>query len=80
MTVAFVATLPLGSVLADALKDKTPKVTLVCQPELPNVPGWSIKGALVEWPGVYSPGRTRIPNPPYATVLADILRRAKMRK
>ena len=32
------------------------KVTLVSQRELPNVPGESIKGALVEYgPGGYSP-------------------------
>jgi hypothetical protein len=52
-----VATLPFGSVLADAPKSKNAKVTLVYQHELPNVPGKSIKGALVEYgPGGYSPG------------------------
>ena len=39
-----VATLPFGSVLADAPKSKNAKVTLVYQHELPNVPGKSIKG------------------------------------
>jgi hypothetical protein len=39
-----VATLPFGSVLADAPKEKNAKVTLVYQHELPNVPGKSIKG------------------------------------
>src|ERR1700722_8921933 len=34
-----VATLPFGSVLAAAPKEKNAKVTLVFQPELPNVPG-----------------------------------------
>jgi len=48
-----VATLPFGSVLADAPKSKNAKVTLVYQHELPNVPGKSIKGVLVE----YGPGR-----------------------
>ena len=43
-----VATLPFGSVLADAPKSKNAKVTLVYQHELPNVPGKSIKGVLVE--------------------------------
>jgi hypothetical protein len=43
-----VATLPFGSVLADAPKEKNAKVTLVYQHELPNVPGKSIKGVLVE--------------------------------
>ena len=33
-----IATLPLGSVLADAPKSKNAKVTLVYQRELPNVP------------------------------------------
>ena len=41
-----VATLPLGSVLADAPKLKNAKVTLVYQHELPNVPGKSHLGAL----------------------------------
>jgi len=48
-----VVTLPFGSVLADAPKSKNAKVTLVYQHELPNVPGKSIKGVLVE----YGPGR-----------------------
>ena len=49
-----VATLPFGSVLADAPKSKNAKVTLVYQHELPNVPGKSIKGVLVEYgPGGY---------------------------
>jgi len=38
-----VATLPIGSVLAEAPKEKNAKVTLVYQHELPNVPGKSIK-------------------------------------
>jgi hypothetical protein len=46
-----VATLPFGSVPADASKEKNAKVTLVYQHELPNVSGKSIKGVLVEWPG-----------------------------
>ena len=54
-----VAALPFGSVLADAPKEKNAKVTLVYQHELPNVPGKSIKGVLVEYgPGGYSPGHT----------------------
>ena len=46
------ASLPFGSVRANAPKSKNAKVTLVYQHELPNVPGKSIKGALVE----YGPG------------------------
>src|SRR3982074_327383 len=54
-----VATLPFASVLADTPKSKNAKVTLVYQHELPNVPGKSIKGVLVEYgPGGYSPGHT----------------------
>ena len=54
-----VATAPFGSVLAEAPKSKSAKVTLVYQHELPNVPGKSIKGVLVEYgPGGYSPGHT----------------------
>jgi hypothetical protein len=47
-----VAALPFGGVLADVLKSKNAKVTLVYQHELPNVPGKSIK---------------RMPNPPSFT-------------
>ena len=64
-----IATLPLDSVLADPPKDA--KVTLVYQHELPNVPGKSIKGVLVEYgPGGYSPGHTHAKSAfIYATVL-----------
>ena len=51
-----VVSLPFVSVLADSPKEKNAKVTLVYQHELPNVPGKSIKGVLVEYgPGGYSP-------------------------
>jgi quercetin dioxygenase-like cupin family protein len=51
-----VATMPFSGVLGDAPKAKNAKVTLVYQHELPNVPGKSIKGVLVEYgPGGYSP-------------------------
>ena len=54
-----VATSPFGSALADAPKSKNAKVTLVYQHALPNVPGKSIKGVLVEYgPGGYSPSHT----------------------
>jgi hypothetical protein len=47
------------SVLADAPKENSAKVTLVYQNELPNVPGKSIEGVLVEYgPGGYSPSHT----------------------
>jgi quercetin dioxygenase-like cupin family protein len=71
-----VATLPFGNVLADAPKSKNAKVTLVYQHELPNVPGKSIKGVLVEYgPGGYSPGHTHPKSGfIYATVLEGTIR------
>jgi hypothetical protein len=44
-----VATLPFGSILAETPKSKNAKVTLLYPHELPNVPGKSIKGVLVEY-------------------------------
>jgi quercetin dioxygenase-like cupin family protein len=66
-----IAALPFGSVLADPPKSKDAKVTLVYQHELPNVPGKSIKGMLVEYgPGGYSAGHTHAKSAfIYATVL-----------
>jgi quercetin dioxygenase-like cupin family protein len=66
-----IAVLPFGSALADAPKAKNAKVTLVYQHELPNVPGKSMKGVLVEYgPGGYSPGHTHAKSAfIYATVL-----------
>ena len=71
-----VATLPFGSVLADVPDSKSAKVTLVYQHELPNVPGKSIKGVLVEYgPGGYSPGHTHPKSAfIYATVLEGAMR------
>ena len=71
-----VATLLFGSVLADALKSKDAKVTVVYQHELPNVPGKSIRGVLVKYgPGGYSPGQTHPKSAfIYATVLVGAIR------
>ena len=71
-----VATLPLGCAFADAAKAKNAKVTLVYQHELPNVPGKSVKGVLVEYgPGGYSPGHTHPKSAfIYATVLEGAIR------
>jgi quercetin dioxygenase-like cupin family protein len=71
-----VATLPLGSILAEAPQSKDAKVTLVYQHELPNVPGKSIKGVLVEYgPGGYSPGHMHPKSAfIYATVLEGAIR------
>ncbi|BDG05018.1 cupin domain-containing protein [Anaeromyxobacter oryzae] len=71
-----IAAVPCGSLLADAPKSKNAKVTVVYNHELPNVPGKSIKGVLVEYgPGGYSPGHTH-PRSAfiYATVLEGSIR------
>src|SRR5512143_2752981 len=70
------AILPSGSAFAEAPKAKNAKVTLVYQHELPNVPGKSIKGVLVEYgPGGYSPGHTHAKSAfIYATVLDGAIR------
>jgi quercetin dioxygenase-like cupin family protein len=68
------ATLPFCSALADTPKGKNAKVTLVYQHELPNVPGKSIKGVLVEYgPGGYSPGHM---HPKSAFIYATVLKGA----
>jgi quercetin dioxygenase-like cupin family protein len=71
-----VATPPFGSVLAEAPKSKDAKVTLVYQHDLPNIPGKSIKGVLVEYgPGGYSAGHTHAKSAfIYATVLEGAIR------
>ena len=71
-----VATQPFGSVFAAAPASKSAKVTLVYQHELPNVPGKSIKGVLVEYgPGGSSPGHTHPKSAfIYATVLEGAIR------
>ena len=71
-----VATVPFGGALADAPKSKNAKVTLVYQHELPNVPGKSIKGVLVEYsPGGYSPAHRHAESAfIYATVLEGAIR------
>ena len=55
---------------------KNAKVTLVYQHELPNCPGKSIKGVLVEYgPGGYSPAHTHAKSAfIYATVLEGAIR------
>jgi len=58
-----------GSIRIAGSKDAT--VTVVYQHELPNVPGKSIKGVLVEYgPGGYSPGHT---HPKSAFIYATVL-------
>ena len=63
-----VATLGVGSAIA---ADKNAKITLVYDHTLPNVPGKSIKGVLVEYgPGGSSPAHT---HPKSAFIYATIL-------
>lgn len=62
--------------VADGAGDKDAKVTLVYEHELPNVPGKSMKGVLVEYgPGGFSSAHTH-PNTAfiYATVLEGAMR------
>ena len=68
--------MPSAGALAEAPEPKNAKVTLVYQHELPNVPGKSIKGVLVEYgPGGYSPGHTHPKSAfIYATVLEGAIR------
>src|SRR5215208_5423557 len=68
-----IAAVGVGSGIA---ADKQPKATLVYEHALPNVPGKSIKGVLVEYgPGGSSPAHTH-PNSAfiYATVLEGAMR------
>src|SRR5215472_6946824 len=73
---ALIVTLSFGSVLADAPKSQNVKATLVYQHELPNVPGKSIKGVLVEYgPGGYSAAHTHAKSAfIYATVLEGAIK------
>jgi quercetin dioxygenase-like cupin family protein len=70
---ALIATLSVGSGMA---ADKNSKVTLVYEHALPNVPGKSIKGVLVEYgPGGTSSAHTHPKSAfIYATVLAGAIR------
>jgi len=66
----FAAT-PLADAVADGAKTTNARVTLVYQHELPNVPGKSIKGVLVEYgPGGRSEGHT---HPASAFIYATVL-------
>ena len=71
-----VAALPFGGALAESSKDKSAKVTVVYEHELPNVPGKSMKGVLVEYgPGGFSAGHTHPKSAfIYATVLEGAIR------
>ena len=65
------AATPLADAVADGAKTADARVTLVYQHELPNVPGKTIKGVLVEYgPGGFSEGHT---HPPSAFIYATVL-------
>jgi quercetin dioxygenase-like cupin family protein len=70
------AAMPLAGAFADTSEAKNAKVTLVYQHELPNVPGKSIKGVLVEYgPGGFSPGHRHAHSAfIYATVLEGAIK------
>ena len=70
---ALIAAVGVGSGIA---ADKQPKATLVYEHALPNVPGKSIKGVLVEYgPGVASSAHTHPKSAfIYATVLEGAIR------
>ena len=69
------ATLQFSSAFAAAPGEKSAKETLLYQHELPNVPGKSIKGVVVEYgPGGYSPAHTHGSAFIYATVLEGAVR------
>lgn len=70
------AGLVVGSAAARDAADKDAKVTLVYAHELPNVPGKSMKGVLVEYgPGGFSSAHTHAPSAfIYATVLEGAIR------
>src|SRR5689334_13294918 len=67
-----VAATPIVTVLAaDAPPSKNAKVTVVYDHPLPNVPGKSIRGVLVEYgPGGFSPGHR---HPQSAFIYATVL-------
>ena len=72
---ALIATICVNSAIASDTENG-PKVTVVYDHPLPNVPGKSIKGILVEYgPGVATPGHTH-PRSAfiYATVLEGAIR------
>src|SRR5215470_13533405 len=68
--------IPLTCGAGDALKANEARITIVYQHELPNVPGKSMKGVLVEYgPGASSPGHTHPQSAfIYATVLEGAIR------
>lgn len=77
LVAAALTALPWGSAIADDAPDsKDAKVTVVFDHELPNVPGKSMRGILVEYvPGGFSEGHTHPTSAfIYATVLEGAIR------
>lgn len=68
---ALAAACPLSAAFADALPSKDATITEVYDHPLPDVPGKSLRGVLVEYgPGGYSPSHTHAKSAIiYATVL-----------
>ena len=76
LTLAMTAVLSATAAAATDVGEKDAKVTLIYEHELPNVPGKSMKGVLVEYdPGGFSSAHTH-PNSAfiYATVLEGAIR------
>ncbi|KAA1183786.1 cupin domain-containing protein [Rhizobium tropici] len=76
LTLAMTALLSATAATAHDAGDKDAKVTLVYEHELPNAPGKSMRGVLVEYgPGGFSSGHTH-PDSAfiYATVLEGAIR------
>ena len=76
LSTALLAATYCGAALTQDALSAEAKVTLVYDHKLPNVPGKSIKGVLVEYgPGGYSPGHTHAKSAfIYATVLEGAIR------
>jgi quercetin dioxygenase-like cupin family protein len=70
------ATLPVSVALADEGATRAAKATLAFDRTIPNVPGKSVRGVLVEYaPGASSPAHTHAPSAfIYATVLEGAIR------
>jgi quercetin dioxygenase-like cupin family protein len=68
---ALLVAIPAAPVLAEDSGAKNARVTLVYEHALPDVPGKSVKGVLVEYgPGGYSPAHT---HPKSALIYATVL-------
>ena len=74
--ISLFVTLPVFAASADGVSTHMSKVTLVFDRALPNVPGKSVKGVLVEYPpGGSSPAHTHAASAfIYATVLEGAIR------